>query len=358
MYTYQVYDLCCVLQKELRHRQTVLHSTGNDVTSTGDQSNKKVPTKNTVQFYQPPRAASKRHPPSRRTRLRTKSAPKRTTDIIPPGRETLHVNSADRQPRKYPKSFPDKNSKHLTLPVTSSIPVSVQNTCNAATIPSTTVYNHSNTVTVSSTATTAINSVTSSVAGVTPLVRNTASAPPPLHHHYSNADPFYIPPYHHHYPVHNGYPYPSYPIVPYRYSPVPVYVAEVTRRYNDMYGHYNPSHYSSTHYRHPQLYNHHLGRAAVCDTGVQVSSAAHEDKGHKMSGKGEKVGNGILKEVVVDSEDDVVSVSTKLVVVKDLVGLLKKRLNGMYVQHTLYITMYTCGVLMTSVADLDGLLRI
>ncbi|XP_065907152.1 uncharacterized protein [Dysidea avara] len=320
-------------KKESRHHPIVPHSTGNNVTTTGDQSNKKTSqhtTKNSVQFYQPPRVASKRHPPSRRTRLRTKSAPKRTTDIKPSSRETTEINSADKQPRKYPKSFPASTSKYLTLPVTSSIAVSVQNTSSTMTIPSTTNTTVStgvkvgdgcsNTVTVSSAA---VNPVTSSSTGVTPLVRSTSSAPPPLHH-YTNTDPFYIPPYHHHYPVHNGYPYPSYPVVPYRYSPVPVYVAEVTRRYNEMYGHYNPSHYGSTHYRHPQLYHHHIGGATVCDTATQVSSADHEDKRNKLSGEEDKVGNGIMKDEV---DDSVASTTKRLVVVKDLVGLLKKRLN-------------------------------
>ena len=69
----------------------------------------------------------------------------------------------------------------------------------------------------------------------------------------------------------------------------------------------------------------------MCDTATQVSSADHEDKRNKLSGEEDKVGNGIMKDEV---DDSVASTTKRLVVVKDLVGLLKKRLNGMLLSYS------------------------
>ena len=330
-----------LLQKEIRQHPVVPHSTGGSVAS-GDVFNKKPShkiAKNGVQFDRPTQKTTvKRHPPSRRTRLRTKSAPKRTIDLKP-STKTIE-GLADKQPTRLPKSFPDSSCKYLSSPVPSSMVVSSQNVPSSSSIPLSSVTNtttgvkvtdcHSNTVTTSSAAA-AVNSVLSGSAGATPLVRSTSSAPPPPVHHSTNTDPYYIPSYHHHYPMHNGYPYGPYPVVPYRYSPVPLYVAEVTRRYNEMYGHYQPSYYGSTHYRRPQPYHHYPNTAPVCDTGTQVNSVFYGSEGHKLSGERDQVGNGVMSDKVVkdDLQLDDGFVCKRLAVVKDLVSLLKKKLNGM-----------------------------
>ena len=70
-----------------------------------------------------------------------------------------------------------------------------------------------------------------------------------------------------------------------------------------------------------------------------MTSTVRKDKDNRLPGEGEKVGGEVLKEEVGDGEDDVVSAAKRLAVVKDLVGLLKKKLNGMLL-HTTYCYVY------------------
>lgn len=139
---------------------------------------------------------------------------------------------------------------------------------------------------------------------------------------------YYLPTYQPHPPVPLGYPYPYHP---YRYSSVPVYVADVTRRYNEMYGHRNSSIngvYSGQPYRQcvPQ----------VCDASTQSSSQLPSfndndvcnevllhHSGGVLAGSAEGKQNGATKET-----ENLVTNANQLVVVRELVDALKKKLEG------------------------------
>lgn len=145
--------------------------------------------------------------------------------------------------------------------------------------------------------------------------------------------PYYMPTYQHYPPVHLGYPYPYHP---YRYSPVPVYVADVTRRYNELYGH--PSSIGGSVYNGLQYQQRFVGIPQVCDASTQSSSQVASANG---DGVGSKVPFEGVKEDTQDvmvvpegktgkETDEVVTNNKQLVIVRKLVDMLKKKLEGTY----------------------------
>ena len=196
----------------------------------------------------------------------------------------------------------------------------------------------------SSTKSTAVNGSTSEVQPFQgqPTV-SVPSIPPPLY--YPNGShlvqhqqlPYYMPAaYQPHPPVNLQYPHAYHP---YRYSPVPVYVADVTRRYNEMYGHH--SGINGVHGR--QQYRQHFASVPqVCNASTQLSSdlplsSAGDGLGSKvLHTDGVKAGsesmpivegktNGIEKET-----EDVATNMKQLMVVQGLLNMLKKKLEGIY----------------------------
>ena len=160
---------------------------------------------------------------------------------------------------------------------------------------------------------------------------NLSSSLPPYHPGGSGLmhqhPPYYLPTYQPHLPIPLAYPYPYHP---YRYSSVPVYVADVTRRYNEIYGPHNGINnvYSGQQYQ--QCFN---GVPQVRDTGIQslsqVSSSIRDTAVHV-----DDIGGGDVPVVEgktgdADKEkESLVANAKRLVVVRELVDTLKKKLEG------------------------------
>ena len=151
--------------------------------------------------------------------------------------------------------------------------------------------------------------------------------------------PYYLPAYQPHPPVTLAYPYPYHP---YRYSSVPVYVADVTRRYNEMYGPHNGINGLHSGQQYQQCFN---SAPQVCDTSTQLLSqvsssvrdtACNEVPLHHLDDASS--GNvPVAEEKTVDADkekESLVASAKRLVVVQELVGTLKKKLEG---------NVYVCG---------------
>ena len=242
---------------------------------------------------------------------------KRLSSVVTPTTCTSTTNSTS------------ATSSHLTTTDTA-----VANTCNMTTDNKPTIS--------SSTKSTAVNGSTSEVQSFQgqPTV-SVSSIPQPLY--YPNGShlvhhqqlPYYMPAaYQPHPPVNLQYPHPYHP---YRYSSVPVYVADVTRRYNEMYGGVNGV-YGGQQYR-----QHFTGVPQVCNASTQMSSdlpsssggdgigsKVHHTDGVKAGSKSMLIAqgktNGIEEEV-----EDVVTGAKQLMVVQGLLNMLKKKLEGTYV---------------------------
>lgn len=164
-----------------------------------------------------------------------------------------------------------------------------------------------------------------------------SSIPQPLY--YPNGShlqqlPYYVPAYQPHPQVHLQYPYH-----PYRYSSVPVYVADVTRRYNEMYGHPNgiSGVYGGQHYR-----QHFSGVPQVCNASAQPSShlpssgvgdgagsKVHLNDGVKAASEGMLITEGKTNGVGKEEEEEVATNVKQFAIVQGLLNVLKKRLEGM-----------------------------
>lgn len=177
-----------------------------------------------------------------------------------------------------------------------------------------------------------------------PTISSSSSLPQPLYypsggnlaHH--QQPPYYMPAYQHHLPVHLTYPYPYHP---YRYSPVPVYVADVTRRYNEMYGHHSSINgvYNGHQYR-----QHFGGVPQVCDASTQslpqqpsssagdgVSSKVllHHSDGAKGGSESMQLSEGKTNNIGKETDDSAAH-TKQLVIVQKLLEVLKKKLEGTY----------------------------
>ena len=170
---------------------------------------------------------------------------------------------------------------------------------------------------------------------------SSSSIPQPLYYpggsSFAQQPPYYLPAYQPHPPVPLGYPYPYHS---YRYSSVPVYVADVTRRYNEMYGHHS-NNISGVYTGHcGQPYRQCFGGVPqVCDASTQSSSqvpSSGENVPHVLLHHPDGVGansesvllaggkeNGTGKEI-----ENLATNAKQLVIVRELVDALKKKLEG------------------------------
>ena len=145
---------------------------------------------------------------------------------------------------------------------------------------------------------------------------------------------YYMPAYQPHPPLPLSYPYPYHP---YRYSSVPVYVADVTRRYNEMYGNHSSINgiYSGQPYR--QCFS---GVPRVCDASTQSSSQLPSSSGDGVCDKVDHL-NGVQGDssesvlLAAGREDgtrreteNLATNARQLVTARELVDALKKKLEG------------------------------
>ena len=181
-----------------------------------------------------------------------------------------------------------------------------------------------------------------------PPISSSSMLPQPLYYPGNSSltqpPPYYMPAYQPH-PL--GYPYPYHP---YRYSSVPVYVADVTRRYNEMYGHHGSGIngvYSGQPYRQcfsgaPQASTQSSSQLPsssgdnVCNKVLLHHAGGLQACSESVTLAGEKE-NGVEKET-----ENLVTSANQLVVVRELVDALKKKLEGTYSCTYIYIHAYIC----------------
>ena len=247
------------------------------------------------------------------------------------------------------KTVQDKTKRLSLLPTTSHTPATTINsvtsshlsTANTAVTSGNSVATNNKPRTSSTTKSTPVNHNVPEVKSfVSHPPVSSSSIPQPLYYPGSNSltqpPSYYMPAYQPHPPVPLGYPYPYHP---YRYSSVPVYVADVTRRYNEMYGHHSSGIngvYSGQPYH--QCFS---GFPQVCDASTQSSSQLPSSSGNDVCNKvlpgGVQAGSVALageKENGAEKEtENLVTNAKQLVVVRELVDALKKKLEGTYIKQ-------------------------